>query len=56
MGVGVIATLVALVAPLKLAPLSPMCFALMGPAHLLFGSSMKKRRAALARELAVEAT
>lgn len=55
-GVGVIATLVALVAPLKLAPLSPMCFALMGPAHLLFGSRMKKRRAALTRNLAVEAT
>jgi uncharacterized membrane protein len=42
--VGVVATVVALVAPLRFAPLSPMCFALMGPAHWLFGKTVEKRR------------
>jgi uncharacterized membrane protein len=45
--VGVIAVLVAVAAPLRFAPLSPMCFSLMAPAHWLFGKRMEKRRAAL---------
>jgi uncharacterized membrane protein len=44
-GVGLIATLVALLAPLRFAPLSPACFALMGPAHWLFGTWVARRRA-----------
>jgi uncharacterized membrane protein len=32
-GVGVVSLIVALFAPLQFAPLSPMCFGLMGPAH-----------------------
>ena len=54
--VGVIATAMALLAPLQLAPLSPMCFALMGPGHWLYGNHMIKRRASFARALAVEET
>ena len=38
-GVGVVALLVALFAPLRFAPLSPMCFALMGPAHWYWASA-----------------
>ena len=50
-GVGVIAFLVAVAAPLRYVPLSPACFALMGPAHWYFGSRMEKRRGSLvARE------
>ena len=43
-GVGVVALLVALFAPLRFAPLSPMCFALMGPAHWYFGNRVERRR------------
>ena len=43
-GVGVVALLVALLAPLRFAPLSPMCFALMGPAHWYFGNQVERRR------------
>jgi hypothetical protein len=43
-GVGVIALLVALLAPVQFAPLSPTCFALMGPAHYLFGNFVARRR------------
>jgi uncharacterized membrane protein len=47
-GVGVVALLVALLAPLQFAPLSPMCFALMGPAHWYFGNRVERRRPAFA--------
>jgi hypothetical protein len=44
--VGLMSLLVAAAAPIQFAPLSPTCFALMGPAHWLFGTrSEKKRRA-----------
>ena len=43
-GVGVVSLLVALFAPLRFAPLSPMCFALMGPAHWYFGNQVERRR------------
>ena len=43
-GVGVVSLLVALFAPLRFAPLSPMCFALMGPAHWYFGNRVERRR------------
>ena len=45
-GVGIIALLVAIAAPLRFAPLSPMCFALMGPAHWYFGNRVERRRTA----------
>jgi uncharacterized membrane protein len=45
--VGVIAVLVAVAAPLRFAPLSPMCFALMGPGHMLMGMATERRRKAL---------
>jgi hypothetical protein len=43
-GVGAIAFLVAVAAPLRFAPFSPMCFALMGPAHWYYGKRVEKRR------------
>jgi len=43
-GVGVVSLLIALFAPLRFAPLSPMCFALMGPAHWYFGNRIERRR------------
>ncbi len=46
--VGGVALLVALFVPLRFAPLSPMCFALMGPAHYYFGNRVERRRPALA--------
>jgi uncharacterized membrane protein len=45
---GLIALLVAVAAPLRFAPLSPMCFGLMGPGHWLFGRMAEKRRRAFA--------
>jgi hypothetical protein len=54
--VGLIATLVALAAPLQFAPLSPMSFALMGPAHWLYGNRMERRRAAFARSVQTQQT
>ena len=47
--VGVIAVAAALILPARLAFLSPMCFALMGPGHWLFGIATEKRRNALAQ-------
>lgn len=49
--VGVVAVVAALALPRWLAFLSPMCFALMGPAHWLFGMQSEKRRNALAKGL-----
>jgi uncharacterized membrane protein len=46
-GVGLIAVLVAVIAPIRFAPLSPMCFALMGPAHWAFRAISERRRAAV---------
>jgi uncharacterized membrane protein len=46
---GLLALLVAVAAPLRFAPLSPMCFGLMGPGHWLFGQIAAKRRLALER-------
>jgi uncharacterized membrane protein len=52
--VGLVVTLVALIAPLRFAPLAPMCFALMGPGHWLYGNYVQKRRARFTRTLLVE--
>jgi hypothetical protein len=46
--VGIIALLVAVAAPLSLAFVSPMCFALMGPGHWWFGKVSDRRRKAIA--------
>ena len=56
-GVGLFAMFFAMFAPLQLAFLSPSSFALMGPAHAIYGSrSAKKRRAFIERtEASVEA-
>ena len=43
-GVGLVATTVALAAPPQFAPLSPVCFGLMGPAHWYYANRMEKRR------------
>jgi uncharacterized membrane protein len=48
---GLLVLLVAVAAPVRFAPLSPMCFGLMGPGHWWFGAMMQKRRQALARRL-----
>lgn len=45
--VGLVALAVAVGGPLVLAPLSPTCFALMGPGHWWFGNQVEKRRRAL---------
>jgi uncharacterized membrane protein len=45
--VGLLAVAVAVGAPLTFAPLSPACFALMGPIHWWFGNRVEKRRRAL---------
>ena len=50
-GVGVIAFLVAVLAPLHFVPLSPACFGLMGPAHFLFGRRMDKHRVQITARL-----
>jgi uncharacterized membrane protein len=46
--VGIIALLVAVAAPLSVAFISPMCFALMGPGHWWFGRISDRRRKAIA--------
>lgn len=51
-GVGIVALLIAVAAPAVLAPLSPMSFVLMGPAHFAFGRRAERRRAAFLREQA----
>ena len=43
-GIGLVAMVVALAAPVQVAFLSPMCFVLMGPAHTWFGFRAGKRR------------
>ena len=43
-GVGGVALLVALLAPVRFAPFSPMCFGLMGPAHFFYGRLADRRR------------
>jgi uncharacterized membrane protein len=45
-GVGVLVVLVAVAAPVRFAPLSPVCFALMGPGHMLTGVIVERRRRA----------
>jgi hypothetical protein len=45
--VGLVALGVAVLAPLSFAPLSPACFALMGPGHWWFGTRVAKRRVLL---------
>jgi uncharacterized membrane protein len=49
-GVGALAMLIALAAPLTWAPLSPASFALMGPAHWLCGTWGQRRRARFAAQ------
>jgi uncharacterized membrane protein len=48
-GVGLVALAVALLAPLRIVFVSPMCFALMGPAHYAYGRYTAKRRPVLER-------
>ena len=50
-GVGAVAVLAALLLPPRLSFLSPMCFALMGPGHWLFGMQSERRRDALVKRL-----
>jgi hypothetical protein len=50
-GVGAAALIFALVAPVRIVFLSPMMFALMGPAHYAFGKWSDRRRAAYAEAL-----
>lgn len=45
--VGLVVLAVAVGGPLALAPVSPTCFALMGPGHWWFGNLVEKRRLAL---------
>jgi hypothetical protein len=45
--VGLVALAVAVAAPLMFAPLSPTCFALMGPGHWWFGNRVERRRRAI---------
>jgi uncharacterized membrane protein len=51
-GVGVLSLLVAALAPLEFAPISPMVYSLMGPAHWTLGVRSGNRRKALETELA----
>lgn len=53
--VGLLALIIAVAAPLQFAPLSPMCFAFMGPGHWWFGTLTNRRRQVLERRLAVPA-
>ena len=50
--VGVVSLAVALWAPLRFAPFSPMCLALMGPGHGLWARTHNRRRQALEMLLA----
>lgn len=47
-GVGAVVFLVAIGAPVRFAPIAPACFALMGPAHWLYGREIARRRLRLA--------
>ena len=49
--VGVVAVIVALAVPPRIAFVSPMCFGLMGPAHWAWGTRAERRRSALERRL-----
>jgi uncharacterized membrane protein len=49
--VGILALLVAVAAPRRLAFVSPMCFVLMGPAHAVWGARASKKRRALEAQL-----
>jgi hypothetical protein len=51
-GVGAIAVLVAIAAPVHFSFLSPFCFALMGPAHWWCGTRFGRRRQVLEQQLA----
>ena len=50
--VGVLSMLVAVLAPLELAPISPMVYALMGPVHFVYGYRAGQRREVLEQQLA----
>ena len=54
-GVGLFAMFFAMFAPLQLAFLSPSSFALMGPAHAIYGSRSAKRRRAFIERTAAAA-
>jgi hypothetical protein len=54
--VGLLALAVAVGGPLVLAPLSPMCFGLMGPGHWWFGKRVEKRRRSLVQALETAGT
>lgn len=51
-GVGVLSLVIAAVGPLDLAPLSPMTYSLMGPAHWIAGVRNARRRTVLEEQLA----
>jgi uncharacterized membrane protein len=50
--VGVISLVIASMAPLGLAPVAPMAFCLMGPAHFVYGSRSGRNRRVLEEQLA----
>ncbi len=50
-GVGVLSLLVATLAPLELAPVSPTVYVLMGPLHGVYGFRSGRRRAVLEQQL-----
>jgi hypothetical protein len=54
-GVGLFALAWALAAPLQVVFVSPMCFALMGPAHYAYGRHAETRRRQLREQLAERA-
>jgi uncharacterized membrane protein len=51
-GIGVLSLLVSAFAPLALAPIAPLMYSLMGPAHWIYGVRSGRRRKALEAQLA----
>jgi hypothetical protein len=49
--IGALAVVIALFGPLRIVFISPMSFALMGPAHFAFGAWVVRRRAAFVQEV-----
>jgi transmembrane protein TMEM174 (potassium channel) len=54
-GVGLISLLIATAGPLRLSPIAPVSFCLMGPFHWVWGAQSRKRRQILLDELARKA-
>jgi TctA family transporter len=53
--VGLVSLLIALFAPLRMAPIAPTTFCLMGPGHWWWGVRSRKLRQALEQKLASDA-